>query len=450
MGAGRILRPTSGANSPRPITQRTETNVPYRYIRPMARSSPRHITHRLYGPSGNEKWRADHGHTVYGVAVDSQGHFYTCGGNINFIPIPRPDDWVAQYRLAKWSATGKLLWRIDNDTGMSAGGFGPPTYTFTVRGYDVAVDSDDNVWLATGIALEKYSPDGDLLLTRVDSPDIGAGAFTGHNYVNGIRRVGVTSDDLVVFGGQTARYNQYIDHVSAPILASNTCETDGTDYGVVYPAFSASWRDSTFSLNVRNDALPYCFDSDGYFYQSALSVLPGRPNSFYDGESGYTITLQAHNRTLAGVGPAADTHQIVGAQQAYSAANDWPNYPGSAAISVYAPTQNVLMAWGLNGYGQIKEIGTIIPSSGLPYINDRPNLITETNAGIQGVLSVNNNFRYLYGLTNDTFSGTGFVSHRVREYPDTLLWEGHHGGVVRDGIMLNDNRAIIAGDRVSA
>jgi len=144
------------------------------------------VTTRAYSDSGNQLWTADYGGNshcvaffddggviiggdigikkytsegafvfqitdigvIYGVAVDSQGNFYTAGTVFN------------SYTLRKYDSSGNFIWGINHNRELRA----------------VTVDSSDNVYfggvLYSGYTTKKYSSAGSFLWGVNDTYDI--------------------------------------------------------------------------------------------------------------------------------------------------------------------------------------------------------------------------------------------------------------------------------------
>lgn len=108
-----------------------------------------------YDPEGNELWHKTRNPGMYdmslGVAIDSDGNSYTCGGfNLDFY-------------LMKFDIDGNFVWEKSFDAGGNE------------RAYSVACDASDNVWMSgVNFTSVKYDPSGNVLWSDTD-PLFGCG-----------------------------------------------------------------------------------------------------------------------------------------------------------------------------------------------------------------------------------------------------------------------------------
>lgn len=411
---GRIVRP-GGSGMPRPMG----SGLAGRMVRPMgnARGCNQWVTHRYYSATGSEIWRADHGSIVRAIAVDSSGNVYTAGG-LSSNP--------AHYKLQKWTSSGSRVWGVLVDSD---------------QGSDVAVDPDGNIWLAVGTALEKYSPSGSLLatFTAIPWPEWTTGTDL---YCADIGRVAVSSSGLVVFGSSgfsiTSPPALFVDH---PFMPGNAMNLDGSNQGVIGGIIPLAGAydygpDSTVSIHYYG----YHFDSEGRIYAGHSFSS----NVEHEDDVGHTCAFaydpvsypdENHEDVLR--------HAIIGQAGMFVEADDYPHYRTGGTLAVHQPTDSLLMAYGVNGEGEIKDVATIIPGIGVDQtLEIQTTLVDEPNACKNGVLAVNDNHRYVYGI-----NAVG-ATIRVRNYPNTFLWQADHKTDVNDAIIKADNTVLIGGERV--
>jgi hypothetical protein len=378
------------------------------------------VTHRYYSATGKELWRADHGTTVRAIAVDPDGNVYTAGGAA-----------PGTSKLVKWSAAGKQLWTVPVNSDI---------------GRDVACDATGNVWLATGTALQKYSSRGELLaeFTTIIWPEWTV--THTYLYVPDISRVAVSPSGKVVFGTggfEVTSSSFNINRPSINWLTGNTMDLDGGNQaafvgtGIMIPADSLnSLLNPDFVLNLHFNK--YDFDSAGNFYFSCwFSVTPAFTGGFYYicGQAlKDTPEIYSYNGILV--------NNFVGYAQERYDPTWYPFDRSGGQFAVHRPSGKVLMAFGYEGAGEIKDLPTIIPTHGLPYLQDQPAVITEVGAGMNSVLRVNDNHRYVYSVN------AAHCTHRVRTYPDKFEWQADHKVPVLDAVIKADNTVLIAGNRV--
>lgn len=391
-----------------------------------------YCTHRYYAPNGRQIWRADHGSQVHGVAIDSEGNVYTAGSAGDSQTPPNRCK-----RLTKWSNRGGRIWSIAAEN---------------VSGLDVACDSEGNAWLAIGTALEKYSPNGILLASyqTINWPDWEP-ATHQYAFVPNIARVAISPTDRIVFGASSWRvlYPQDIFHPFG-ILAGNTMDIDGGNQAVFAPfayGFPPEYVGGTpfdFTLTYNG----YDFDADGNFYSSnqLSQVSPEDPNglNIIDHELyvvstatvfPWTPFLNTNNVTLTNIACGFAVQNIF--------LDDFPYYKVAGEIAVHRPTGRIMMAFGVNGAGRILDIADMTPNlTGTDRLDTQPTLVEESGAGVNCVLRVNDNHRYVYGVSEAD------VTHRVRDYPSDFAWEGDHKGAVRDAVIQNSGHVLVGGDRV--
>ncbi len=431
IGSSGVTRPESVRRAPNGM-ERLPAKRDFKQLAHVGPTVMPWVTHRLYDAGGGELWRADHGHRVYGIATDSLGNVYTCGGDVNFVRHPRTSTSIQEWRLAKWDRNGNLKWRIDSDTGIPT--FPGSDFTFTVKAWDVTVDPDDNVWIALGTTVEKYSPDGDLLLTR--------GIETSNPTIENIRRIRVSSTGLVIMGSDSMRFNN-ASASPQPRFGGQTCDLDGTFIGTFWPPVMA--HPMTFQTGelYHDYQSRFDFDEDGNFY-SGIWGEQLNPGPFWAGSSFYGQQIIGNSPTAVPLAPF-NLHNPEGYHQGLVYTDEWPNMRGVGAVAVHRPSGEVLYSWGVQGLDTIRNAGVITPVGSLPYLNDRPDLVTETGACHASILYVNDNKRYVYGLP---YSGGSLPTHRVRDYPNTLVFQASHKATIHDAKILADNRVLICGNRV--
>lgn len=397
------------------------------------------VTHRYYNAAGEEVWRADHGSVVRALAVDLAGNVYTAGGMPNN---------TSHFKLVKWSPNGSKRWGIP---------------VVADVGYDVSCDAAGNIWLAAGAALEKYDTNGNLLfsVTPIDDPwnynNDGVTFWT--KYCPSIHRVIVTNNSQVFFGASAISYDDFPETVPIvtpqPFLTGNYCNLDGEVQAVFYGYYSVpdNYPDTPRRIAGPNFGF-YDYTADGdlltphYFSASSIPMtgyfagfmLLNLASTFYTGAlrpPGVFPPLSAGAAIISANLDMADPAIVHGI--------------GAGAVAVHRPSGTILTAWGFGGAGTIKAANlTSIPGfiSVTPYepthlyFESQPSIVTDGNAGAHGVLSVNDNFRFIYGA-----DGRG-CTHRVRDYPDTFVCQGDHKTTIHDAIMKPDNTFLVAGERV--
>jgi hypothetical protein len=174
-----------------------------------------------YDSAGTQTWLVqdgtDESDTVNGLGVDSHGNSYVIGSS-----------------FFKFDASGSLAWRKE------------------VSGYDIAVDSSDNIYMIIGDqssrSIAKYDTDGNNLWTYAASKEISSLVLgeTGYLYAGGEKHASVGPDDetwqteLFVLKYDANGNQIWVQTISGIPGASNTARIASDRAGAVYIAGSAN------------------------------------------------------------------------------------------------------------------------------------------------------------------------------------------------------------------
>lgn len=430
-GPGKIIRPTTGNNAPRPVNS-SEHRAPYRYIRPMGSPASRYITTRCYSPSGVQLWVADHGADVYALDVDANGYIYQSGSWFNSALGDSLFHKTADNNyplVTRMTSSGGKSWCIKRNLG------GSPLS----RG--ICCSPSGHVYYGFNATTVGSSSDG--VITKLV-------ATTGAQVLT-LPMAGF------VYALKAPNLGSYLKSLTPRSIGRLRCNSSGQ----VFAGMNISLESPTTISHYANVPHRWISDAESLMYYSGpssslLDLNCDNSGNCFSGHSSnrstvYTGILAAFDTTLSTNPTAPDNAATRTALVTGPYAGEFSTPPESSASAIgVSPSGLIYFKKSENDITQTVNQLTITGDEYAPTITTRATVAGLRVGVVGGVtpsdsLAVNDSGAFVYNIHPDTGD-----THEMRAADGTVIRRADHGDFITCVAIRPNGTVIVAGKRVLA